>query len=105
MYDEDLLFFDRSPNDKRNFELSFRALGLGSGDQDVTTQEPISTTTSSSNGNIWSLENVVVIEASSNGRKKRDIVNPNVTFSFVEQSVILTVIFDYEFLRNPLVLF
>jgi hypothetical protein len=97
LYDEDLLFFDRSPNDKRNFELSLRELEPGSGNPEVTTEEPITTTSSPSNGNVWSLENVVVIEAntSSSGRKKRDIFDPNVTFSSVQETVILQFIFDY----------
>jgi hypothetical protein len=95
LYDEDLLFFDRQSNDKRNNELSLRVLELGSGDPDVTTEEPITTTSSSLNGNIWPLENVVVIEASSSGRKKRDVFYPNETFSSVQAEVILTFTFDY----------
>ncbi len=103
MYDEDLLFFDRQSNDKRNNELSLRVLELGSGTTEVTTEEPITTTseepitTTSSllNGNIWPLENVVVIEASSSGRKKRDVFYPNETFSSVQTEVMLTFIFDY----------
>jgi hypothetical protein len=65
--------------------MSLRELELGSGNQEVTTEEPIST--SSPIGSIWSLSNVVVLQSSTSGKKKRGLFDPDVEFNSTKISV------------------
>ena len=75
------------PNDRvKKIETSLRELEPeGSGNPEVTTEEPITTT--SPIGNNWSLSNVVVLQSSSSGKKKRDLFDPDVEFNSTKISV------------------
>ncbi len=84
--------FDCLPNEKRNF--SARELDMGSGNPDVTTEEPI--TIIEPLGNIWFISNVVIIQAVSSGKKKRSTFDPKTEFASVETSVIVLLIISQK---------